>query len=376
MIYKIFTYVAMAVVFTACSKSAKSGHEEKEGIVLSGKIEKPQEQGYIVLEEIGNNSTQVVDTIRLASDSSFSLQLVKPEPGFYRLNLYNKQFVNLILSDEDVQVKVDGSSQSGKAEVSGSTDTEYFNKVNAVVEQFQTKVNGLNSDYVSAKSANDTQKANEIEEKFLSIQADNSQKIKAEIRKMDGSIAALYAVNFLNPEEEFVFMDSLANQLSEDLPKSSLVQEFVQQIDNQRNLAVGQMAPEISLPNPEGEIVKLSSLRGQYVLIDFWAEWCGPCRRENPNVVKVYNKYHDKGFEIYGVSLDRDKNKWLKAIAQDKLSWVHVSDLKYWDSDVVPLYSIKGIPFTVLIDKEGRIIAKNLRGKALEDKLEEIFENS
>jgi peroxiredoxin len=140
-----------------------------------------------------------------------------------------------------------------------------------------------------------------------------------------------------------------------------------------RNVAVGQAAPDITLPSPDGKNVSLSSLRGKYVLIDFWASWCGPCRQENPNVVRMYNKYKDKGFEIFGVSLDESRDKWLKAIAMDKLTWPHVSDLKGWSSAAAQLYNIQAIPQTLLLDKEGKIIAKNLRGKALEEKLASLL---
>jgi peroxiredoxin len=136
---------------------------------------------------------------------------------------------------------------------------------------------------------------------------------------------------------------------------------------------VGDKAPEIALPDPTGKIIALSSLRGKYVLIDFWSSWCGPCRRENPNVVKMYQTYKDKGFEIFGVSLDMNKEQWLQAIEQDGLTWTHVSDLGYWNSVVVPQYQISGIPATFLLDKEGKIIARDLRGAELEAKLKEVL---
>jgi thiol-disulfide isomerase/thioredoxin len=134
--------------------------------------------------------------------------------------------------------------------------------------------------------------------------------------------------------------------------------------------------PKISLKTPDNKTLNLSSLKGKYVLVDFWASWCGPCRRENPNVVKLYKKYRKKNFTVYSVSLDEDGTKWKQAIKMDNLIWPnHVSDLKGWQSSVVPMFNIQGIPYTVLVNPEGKIIGINLRGQELENKLEEIFKS-
>lgn len=139
------------------------------------------------------------------------------------------------------------------------------------------------------------------------------------------------------------------------------------------NVADGQAAPDLTMATPDGGSMSISDLRGKYVLVDFWASWCKPCRQENPNVVRVYNKYKDQGFEILGVSLDDNKDNWLGAIEQDGLTWQHMSDLKKWSSESVGVYGFKGIPYTVLIDPEGNIVAQHLRSRQLEEQLSAIF---
>jgi len=164
--------------------------------------------------------------------------------------------------------------------------------------------------------------------------------------------------------------------LFEKYPNHSLVKErHLVETSAPKSTDIGAMAPDLAFENPDGKIMKLSDLRGKVVLLDFWAAWCRPCRQENPNVVRIYEKYHDKGFDVYSVSLDNDKAKWVKAIQDDGLVWPnHVSDLGYWQSKGAKIYGVNSIPATFLIDKEGRIIAKNLRGAALENALKEIFE--
>lgn len=173
--------------------------------------------------------------------------------------------------------------------------------------------------------------------------------------------------------------------LLDESAKAALVQEMMAEMREKQMaqqkaagasrsaVQVGQAAPDISLPTPAGEAISLSSLRGKYVLVDFWASWCRPCRAENPNVVRVYNKYKDKGFEILGVSLDRSKDAWVKAIEKDGLTWPHISDLKFWQSAAAKTYGVSAIPYTVLVGPDGKVIAQNLRGASLERKLEELF---
>lgn len=185
---------------------------------------------------------------------------------------------------------------------------------------------------------------------------------------LGGVILGLQAKNhpaFLEYGQRFV-------DLHKDNPTPP-VQRLAQQIKQAGQFLPGAVAPDFTQNTPEGEPLSLSSLRGKVVLVDFWASWCGPCRKENPNVVKVYEKYKDKGFDILGVSLDKDKKRWLNAIDKDGLPWHHVSDLRGWSNSVAQTYSVRSIPHTVLLDREGRIIARNLRGAQLEQQLAKIF---
>lgn len=156
----------------------------------------------------------------------------------------------------------------------------------------------------------------------------------------------------------------------EDIPE---LQGIKTQIKGAKSFLTGAVAPDFALKTPEGEEMKLSDLRGKVVLVDFWASWCGPCRKENPNVVRAYNKYKAKGFDVIGVSLDRQKDRWVKAIEKDQLAWHHVSDLKGWQNKAAKLYGVRSIPHTVLLDKDGKIIARNLRGEQLYQKLNQLF---
>ena len=157
------------------------------------------------------------------------------------------------------------------------------------------------------------------------------------------------------------------------LDNPNLHQQLKKETDLLASRLIGAEAPDIVLPSPEGDTLKLSELKGKVVLVDFWASWCGPCRRENPRVRALYEKYKDQGFEIYGVSLDKDKNRWVQAIEKDQLSWLHVSDLKYWQSTAARQYGVHSIPHTVLLDTDGKIAAKKLRGAALEKKVAELL---
>ncbi len=374
---KKLAQVIIVMLFTllgCTSTDEKKPDNSKKIVILSGFVENPQ-QGHIAIESfsVSTNTFVPVDTIALASNNTYYHEFAFGQPNYFRLNFYNRQNVNLILHDSNVEVNVDGSAPRGSVEILGSPESDQLTRLNLVLGEFKQKENDINQRFAQASMAGEDDLIEVIRDEYMDLQVEKTEAIKKQIIEMGTSFAVLQAVNLLNKDREFEFVDDLTKMLEVEYPDVPYVKMLMDEMDRLRTVAIGVIAPEISLPNVDGEIVNLSDLRGRYVLVDFWAEWCKPCRMENPNVVRMYNKYRDKGFEVFGVSLDRTREKWLKGIEEDGLIWTQVSDLKYFNSEAARTYSVSGIPFAVLLDREGRIIAKNLRGKNLEAKLEEIF---
>jgi peroxiredoxin len=367
---KILQLFALTLFMLACNAGSKS--LEENTVLFSGKITYPVEDGRIFISRYVEGKPTPFDTVTVLSDGSFEHNLIVEEPSVFMVDVFGKQKLNLVLSDEDVVLNADGT-EGGTFEFTGSTDSRYLQEISELNKAYREKVSMINNQYRNAQISGDQVTVESLKAKYEEINGEFTTNVKNMIWDMDNSVTAVLSVQFLDLEKNMAFADSLYDRFQNNETRGAIVEAFFNVIENMRVLAVGQPAPEIQLPNPEGEMVSLSSLRGKYVLIDFWAAWCKPCRVENPNVLRVYNKYKDQGFEILGVSLDRTKEQWVQAIEADGLTWKHVSDLKFWQSEAAKKYNISAIPATYLISPEGIIVAKNLRGETLEKKLEEIF---
>ncbi len=373
----VFNFL-FALILTNCSPEKKAEAVDSGWtIVLSGKVGFPQ-QGPISIQEIMQNGSGRRDTITLKKDYTFAKTVRLTEPGFYNINFFGRQAVNVMLNRSNVELNVDGNNQQGFVDIKGSPDHDLINTVQRMMGESQggAEMMALQTEYEKAVAAKNDIKVAELRASAAKIIERNAKSLAAFLAQQPASLALfnlLQDPNLIDKDKNIDLFLSATEKFKKAWPTSRFTKELSAMTEKIKITAVGQQAPEIALANPAGQIVKLSSLQGKYVLIDFWAKWCGPCRQENPNVVKAYKRFKSKGFEVYGVSLDRNKEDWVKAIAEDGLTWTHVSDLKYFECQAAKDYNINAIPLSILLDKTGKIIAKNLRGAALESKLEEVL---
>ena len=362
-------YLFLVLLFAACSTN------KTDGVEIQGKLSNSKGEK-IYLEELNINQINIKDSAIVDETGEFSLQTKIGEKSFYRLKTDQNNFIVLILDslDEKINIEGDATNLANTYKIEGSEDSQLLWELNNVLKKNFQMRDSLQQVYQQNVDHPRLDSIGRVLEAHYNASTGNLRAyIKNFIDKHSESFASLAAIEQLNPDTDFDYFKKLSENLNKKYPNSSYVQAFLNKVNDLKKLVIGSPAPEITLSTPEGTPLSLSSLKGKIVLIDFWASWCKPCHMENPNVVKLYNKYKPKGFEIFGVSLDKEKEAWVNAIKQDNLTWLHVSDLAFWNSPVVKSYGITGIPFTVLVDKEGNILAKGLRGEELENKLEELL---
>ncbi len=371
--------VFFLIIITTVVSCVRDSEQKKGEVQISGKLSNIK-GGTIYLEELTPVAVTLTDSIPIDDEGSFILIKKLDGSKFYRLRIGTNDFITLVLdSSQNIHITANARDLARTYSVSGSPSSELLKTFNHYILQTDSKIDSLENEFSKAQTKGTIRidsLSKAIRPVYNTIQKEKEAFVKRFIDEYPNSIVTLAAINYLNPDVDFRYFHKVDSSLAKNSPHSLYTEDFHKRYEALSKLATGNMAPDILLSNPEGEQVALSSLKGKYVLVDFWASWCGPCRQESPNLVKIYKKFHPRGFEIYSVSLDKEANAWVKAIKDDQLNWIHVSDLKFWDSAAAKSYNVQSIPFTILIDKEGKIIAKALRGKELEDKLMEVLVNN
>lgn len=377
----------MKKIILAAFVLASVATQAQKQFTIQGSLNNLQLKVTKVYLNYSSNGTQVSDSA-VVVNGKYSFTGSVSEPVLSRLRAsytdtgtkvkmaisFKRDIATLFI--ENSRIKVTSTDSFANVKVSGSVIHKAYLGLQDQLKDINARSEALNKEYTALYQKKDEEGMKKMEAAFDELSKETKKVYKAFVISNPKSPIALYALKQfagwdINPEE----VDPLFASLSAETKALPSAVEFSEKIEIARKTGIGRFAMEFTQNDTSGLPVSLSSFKGKYLLVDFWASWCGPCRAENPNVVKAFNAYKDKGFHILGVSLDQPTahDKWMKAIHDDKLTWTHVSDLKYWKNAVAVQYGIQAIPQNLLLDKEGKIIAKNLRGEELAAKLEELL---
>jgi len=356
----LLSIVAASMTLAACN--AQSGYK------VTGTIEgMPDGKAFIA-----NYDGTKIDTLAKSdiTNGAFEFTGKVSEPTGAFIMVVGQRF-SLPIMLENANITVN-AGQAG-LNVTGSEGQKIYDQFMALNMSIQQEQQKLMPEFQAANQAGDQAKMQEIQDQFQKVvEAAQAKQLELLKANPDSYVSTFVIVSEMGQMEYEQLKEKYA-LLGEKAKATAHGKAIAAQIAKLESTAIGQIAPNFTVTTPEGESISLYDIKGKVKLVDFWASWCGPCRGENPHVVEIYKEYHPKGLEIFGVSLDNNKEAWVKAIADDGLVWKHGSDLKGWQSAPAKLYSVTGIPHTILLDENNKIIAKNLRGDELKQKIAELL---
>lgn len=365
-------YLILIASFFSCNQTNNTGENTTSGFRISGRI--THAVGIVQLNEFTSSGLLPLDSAVIKPDGQFLLEGKLPEKTFCVLRFPKGDIV--LLSDTNSQIHLEIDADSIEAyKIEGGNENDQLRTIFLMNHKAEMAVRKLYTENILIYG--EGVPPNSVKEKyqnsFDSIVAQSRKDILGYADAIQHSIVPYFVTNFLMIEPDYTYFRKTDSLLYNQFSDSKYAQFLHNRVTDLSRTAIGAEAPDIVMNDPFGKQVALSSLRGKYVLLDFWASWCGPCKEEIPHVVSLYNKYKSRGFEVFSVSLDDNREAWEKAINQNKMLWTHASDLMKWNSPIVSQYNIEAIPYMLLLDKDGHILSSNIRGEELEQKLKEIF---